>query len=101
MTYDYLDSTAILKAYGDYDDHRSYSFEELVVLNARAWNRIGVYGGIFIGSSSEVHAHVPVENAAMMYRTVHEYGQFPIDLERVSVRRQAILDSGDLKLRSH
>jgi hypothetical protein len=63
--------------------------------------KIGPDGGIFIGSSSEVHEHVPVENAAMMYRTVHEYGQFPIDLERVSVRRQAILDSGDLKLRSH
>lgn len=61
--------------------------------------KIGPDRGIFIGSSSEVHEHVPVENAAMMYQTVHEYGQFPIDLDRVSARREAILQSGDLKLR--
>jgi hypothetical protein len=42
LTYDYLDSTAILRTFGGYDDSKSYSFEELVELNAKAWHHIGV-----------------------------------------------------------
>jgi hypothetical protein len=52
--------------------------------------KIGVDGGIFIGSSSEVHDLVPMENALTMYQTVHEYGEFPIDVERVQRRRKEI-----------
>ena len=44
--------------------------------------KIGPQAGIFIGSSSEVHDAVPVENAVMMYQTVLAYGTFPIDVER-------------------
>ena len=55
--------------------------------------RIGPDGGIFIGSSSEVHGLVPVENAAAMYRTVHEYGTYPIDVERIRRRRAEIRDN--------
>lgn len=36
---------------------------------------IGRAGGLLIGSSSEVHPHVPVENALAMYRAVHKYGK--------------------------
>jgi uroporphyrinogen-III decarboxylase len=52
--------------------------------------KIGPGGGILIGSSSEVHDLVPLENALTMYRTVHEYGIFPIDVERIRARRGAI-----------
>ena len=55
---------------------------------------------ILIGSSSEVHEHVPVENAAAMYRTVHEYGKYPIDIARIQERRKEIRQSGSLKLRT-
>lgn len=61
--------------------------------------RIGPQGGIFIGSSSEVHDAVPVENAACMYATVHEYGQYPIDVERIRRRRQELRHIGALKIR--
>jgi hypothetical protein len=40
--------------------------------------RIGPQGGILIGSSSEVHDLVPVENALRMYATVRKYGRYPI-----------------------
>ena len=40
--------------------------------------RIGPQGGIVIGSSSEVHELVPVENALRMYSTVRKYGTYPI-----------------------
>jgi len=59
--------------------------------------RIGPDGGIFIGSSSEVHDLVPVENAAVMYRTVHEYGTYPIDVERIRRRRVEIRDKLDIR----
>jgi len=59
--------------------------------------KIGPQGGIFIGSSSEVHDKVPVENAAKMYETVHEYGIYPIDLDRIRKRRGEI--QGKLKTR--
>ena len=52
--------------------------------------RLGAQGGIFIGSSSEVHDKVPPENAETMYRTVHEYGAYPIDVDRIRRRRQEI-----------
>ncbi|MHB8278167.1 MAG: uroporphyrinogen decarboxylase family protein [Candidatus Humimicrobiaceae bacterium] len=45
--------------------------------------RIGPEGGICIGSSSEVHDLVPPENALKMYETVHKYGKYPIDKDRV------------------
>lgn len=61
--------------------------------------KIGPQGGIFIGSSSEVHDAIPVENAATMYRTVHEYGNYPINIERVRNRRTELKNKGVLNLR--
>lgn len=52
--------------------------------------KLGPEGGIFIGSSSEVHDLVPPENAEIMYSTVHEYGVYPIDLDRIRRRREQI-----------
>ena len=52
----------------------------------------------FIGSSSEVHNLVPLLNAETMYRTVHEYGTYPIDVERIRRRRQEI--AGRRRMRS-
>ncbi|HEB31351.1 MAG TPA: hypothetical protein ENI15_10830 [Spirochaetes bacterium] len=52
--------------------------------------KIGPQGGIFLGSSSEVHDLVPPENAAKMYETVHEYGINPIDIESIRKRRYKI-----------
>jgi uroporphyrinogen-III decarboxylase len=54
--------------------------------------RLGPEGGIFIGSSSELHDLVPVENAEALYGTVHEYGRYPIDIERIRRRRGEIRD---------
>jgi len=54
--------------------------------------RLGATGRVFLGSSSEVHDLVPPEHAEMMYRTVHEYGVFPIDVERIRRRRRDIAD---------
>ncbi len=53
--------------------------------------RIDPDGGMFIGSSSEVHELVPIENTETMYRTVHEYGSFPIDIGRIKRRRREII----------
>ncbi len=61
--------------------------------------KIGPQGGIFIGSSSEVHDAVPVENAAVMYGTVHEYGTYPLDLDRIRSRRMKLRDDHALNLR--
>jgi uroporphyrinogen-III decarboxylase len=44
--------------------------------------KIGPRGGILIGSSSEVHELVPVENALRMYETVQRYGKYPINVSR-------------------
>ena len=63
--------------------------------------KIGPQGGIFIGSSSEVHDAVPVENAAKMYRTVHEYGSYPIDIDHIRARRTELRKKGQLKLRAN
>lgn len=52
--------------------------------------KIGPSGGICIGSSSEVHDLVPPENIEVMYRTVHDYGMYPIDLDRIRKRREHI-----------
>jgi uroporphyrinogen-III decarboxylase len=52
--------------------------------------KIGPQGGILIGSSSEVHDLIPPENAIKMYDTVHEYGVYPIDVERIKRRRTEI-----------
>ncbi|MCZ7553464.1 MAG: hypothetical protein M5U05_12900 [Anaerolineales bacterium] len=42
QTYDYLDNQQILTRHGNYDFSRSYSFDELIKVNALAWKRIGV-----------------------------------------------------------
>jgi uroporphyrinogen-III decarboxylase len=62
--------------------------------------KIGPQAGILIGSSSEVHDAVPVENAAHMYHTVHEYGTYPIDTDRIVARRRELRAQGALKLRA-
>ncbi len=62
--------------------------------------KIGPEGGILIGSSSEVHDMVPVANTVTMYRTVHEYGRYPIDVDRVRSRHAALRQKGQLKLRA-
>lgn len=62
--------------------------------------KIGPQAGIFIGSSSEVHDAVPVKNAAKMYQTVHAYGTFPIDVERIRARRTELRMQGELELRA-
>jgi uroporphyrinogen-III decarboxylase len=54
--------------------------------------KVGPEGGILIGSSSEVHDLVPPDNAMTMYDTVHEYGTYPIDVDRIRRRRAAIKD---------
>lgn len=54
--------------------------------------KIGPQGGILIGSSSEVHDLVPPENAVTMYKTVHKYGIYPIDMERIRKRRSEVKD---------
>ncbi len=59
--------------------------------------RLGPQRRNFIGSSSEVHNLVPVENAETMYRTVHQYATFPLDLDRIRRRRAEI--SRNLKCR--
>jgi hypothetical protein len=51
---------------------------------------MGDDGKIFIGSSSEVHDLIPLDNAVVMYKTVHEYGGYPIDIERIRRRRAEI-----------
>jgi uroporphyrinogen-III decarboxylase len=61
--------------------------------------KIGPQGGIFIGSSSEVHDAVPVENAVKMYQTVHKYGNYPIDIDRIRARRAELRKNNTLKLR--
>jgi len=62
--------------------------------------KIGPQGGIFIGSSSEVHDAVPVENAVKMYQTVHVYGAYPIDVACIRARRQELRKMNALKLRA-
>jgi hypothetical protein len=59
--------------------------------------KIGSHGGILIGSSGDVGDLVPPENAEIMYRTVHEYGAYPINIDRIRKRRSEI--KGKLKTR--
>jgi hypothetical protein len=42
LTYDYLDCRQILIDHGGFDASRSYSFEELIEVNGKAWQSIGV-----------------------------------------------------------
>ncbi len=63
--------------------------------------KIGPQGGIFIGSSSEVHEHVPVANAEKMYQTVHDYGAYPIDLDRIRARRLELRQKNLLDFRAN
>ena len=62
--------------------------------------KIGPQGGIFIGSSSEVHDAVPVENAEKMYRTVYQFGNYPIDVDRIRARRMELRQKNELNLRA-
>ncbi len=59
--------------------------------------RIGPSGRIFIGSSSEVHEAIPLLNIEVMYGTVHEYGAFPIDIDRIRRRRREIEDKLEVR----
>jgi uroporphyrinogen-III decarboxylase len=52
--------------------------------------KIGPQGGIFIGSSGEVGDLVPPINAVTMYETVHKYGTYPINIDRIRKRRSEI-----------
>ncbi|MGO9310519.1 MAG: uroporphyrinogen decarboxylase family protein [Spirochaetia bacterium] len=52
--------------------------------------RIGPDGGLFVGSSSDIHDLVPPENTEMMYRTAHTYGTYPVDVDRIRARRRQI-----------
>jgi Uroporphyrinogen decarboxylase (URO-D) len=61
--------------------------------------RIGPDGGLFVGSSSEIHDLVPPENAETMYRAAHAYGSYPIDVGRIRARRREIKDRLDTRAR--
>ncbi|MDY0287912.1 MAG: uroporphyrinogen decarboxylase family protein [Sphaerochaeta sp.] len=52
--------------------------------------KIGPTGRICIGSSSEVHEQIPLINIETMYAAVHEYGTYPIDIDRIQRRRSEI-----------
>jgi hypothetical protein len=52
--------------------------------------KIGPSGGLFIGSSGEVGDAVPAENAVTMYKTVHEYGAYPVNIDRIRKQRSEI-----------
>ena len=60
--------------------------------------RIGPDAGLFVGSSSEIHDLIPVENTETLYRTAHEYGTYPIDVDRIRARRRQI--KGNLTTRA-
>jgi hypothetical protein len=47
-----------------------------------------------------VHDSIAAENAVKMYQTVHAYGAYPIDVQRVRARRKELRDKGELKLRT-
>jgi uroporphyrinogen-III decarboxylase len=52
--------------------------------------RLAPDGGLFVGSSSEIHDLIPPENTETMYQTAHSYGTYPIDVERIRARRREI-----------
>jgi hypothetical protein len=62
--------------------------------------RLGPKGRNFIGSSSEVHNLVPLVNTETMYHTVHEYGTYPINIERIRKRRQELAGCVKVKMKS-
>lgn len=59
--------------------------------------KVGPQRGILIGSSGEIGDSVPPENAMTMYKTVHTYGAYPINVETIKKRRGEI--AGKLKTR--
>lgn len=59
--------------------------------------RIGPSRKLFIGSSSEVHNKIPLLNIETMYNTVHEYGSYPLDIERIQRRRYEIADKREFR----
>ncbi|MBN1391931.1 MAG: hypothetical protein JW947_03910 [Sedimentisphaerales bacterium] len=59
--------------------------------------RIGPSGGILIGSSGGIDDYIPPENVLIMYKTVHKYGTYPINIDRIRKRRSEI--RGNLKTR--
>jgi uroporphyrinogen-III decarboxylase len=42
LTYDLIDNGPLLVECGEYDDSRTYTFEQLVEVNAKAWRRVGL-----------------------------------------------------------
>ncbi len=54
--------------------------------------KIGPKAGLLIGSSGEVGDGIKPVNAVTMYETVHQYGTYPIDVERIRKRRSKIGD---------
>jgi len=53
--------------------------------------KLGPQGGILIGSSSEVHDLVPVENALRMYETVRRYGKYLAQNRNTEPRRTGVI----------
>jgi uroporphyrinogen decarboxylase len=52
--------------------------EEVIEATKECIRQASKGGGHFIGSSSEIVPATPVENILAFYRTVHEYGKYPI-----------------------
>ena len=52
---------------------------------------------LFIGSSSEAHEKIPLINIETMYGIVHEYGEYPIDIDRIRSRRAEIKSKLELR----
>ncbi len=73
------------------------TFEDIEDETLELIEKLGPQDGILIGSSSEVNDVVPPENAAQLYKTILDYGSYPIDIERIRKRRAEI--AGNLKLR--
>ena len=54
--------------------------------------RIGPAGGILIGSSGGIEDSIAPENTETMYKTVHKYGMYPINIDGIRKRRSEIRD---------
>lgn len=52
--------------------------------------KIGPKAGLLIGSSGEIGDGISPENTLTMYETVHKYGTYPIEVERIRKRRSEI-----------
>ena len=52
--------------------------EEVIEATKKCIRDASKGGGHFIGSSSEITPSTPLENILAFYRTIHEYGRYPI-----------------------